>query len=143
MFEELLQEIESERQRVSDKAIIDPKKELAGNVYPMLARVVELIGQRLGETEEVVAAYLEGEDSLIQPDLGIQILGVFDLTKQLCAAILADPTYAPLQKGAEQLAVLVHETAETVDSFVLDEDDDDDEDEDDEDDEDEDEEEAQ
>ena len=89
---DLLGEIERQQARVKKPAtIIDLKKELADNVYPLLRLAIESMAaldgdlrERVTLAEGVIAEYLTSQESMVLPELAARIQGTFAIGMQLC-----------------------------------------------------------
>lgn len=81
-LDQLLVDINKERERLESAGFADTKRELCGNVYPMLADLIENVRDELAEVHDVVVEYFEGVESVIQADLAQKIVGTLQLGLQ-------------------------------------------------------------
>ena len=95
-LETVIQEIDHATARLEQAAIVDQKRELLDNAYPLLKLVVENLGvrqletvQRLDEVEAAVAEYLTSQESMILPELAAQIQTVLALAMTFCDTVNA------------------------------------------------------
>lgn len=97
----LLAEIDHAIERLNKVAVIDPKKELTDNVYPLVRMVAESVGQvllehvqhfgaidqRIEVAEGAIAELATAGDSLVLPDLAGRIDETLSIGLQVCAAV--------------------------------------------------------
>ena len=103
-LQELLNDIERERKRAAQAKFLDTKSELANNVYPLLTAIVETLGEELNETQDALGSLISGGESIIQPHLAEQIIGLIGLGLQMCDRMVAT-------------AVLDEETKQMIEQF--------------------------
>lgn len=94
--EVLLDEIARQEKRVKNESlIIETRKELATNIYPLLRMTVEsILGaqsqvlaeilQRLELAEGVIAEYLSSQESVILPELAVRLHATLAIGLELC-----------------------------------------------------------
>lgn len=142
-FQVIVADIERLQKKASEAKYLEAQKELANNVYPLLAELVRAVDERLARTETVVVDLIEDSDSVIQPELAAQIYGCIELGQQLCDAVDAaqvdDVTKARLAEIAQAYRIaaniVIREVAEVaIEPDDAEDEDDEDEDEDDSDD---------
>ena len=110
--EVLLDEIARQEKRVKNESlIIETRKELATNIYPLMRMMVEsMLGasgqvltdilQRLELAEGVIAEYLSSQESVILPDLAVRLHATLAIGFELCdraealLALLPDETFS-------------------------------------------------
>jgi hypothetical protein len=86
----LLEEINNQMNRLKDLAVVDYKKELLANNYPiikMLAEIVVTQNERLDLAEGAIAEALTHMDSQILPELGAAIQMTLALGLQVCKSV--------------------------------------------------------
>lgn len=126
-FEDLLSDIDAQTQRVvGSKTVIDVRKELSDNLYPMLAMIVEAVDKRITVSEDAIANVIDQEDSFLLPELSEQILTVFAQASTLASAIIQQltPEQKELRDQAAQLLSLIMPATEEVVSVTVEEDED-------------------
>lgn len=83
----LLEEVDNQMRRLKDQAVVDYKKELLANNYPiirMLAEIVVAQNERLDLAEGAIAEALTHMDSQILPELGASIQMTLALGVKIC-----------------------------------------------------------
>ncbi|MDX1421558.1 MAG: hypothetical protein R3322_00370 [Kiloniellales bacterium] len=90
----ILSEIDRAQKVIAGAAVIDPKKELENNVYPLLRFIAAAIaqsaseqGDRVQAVEDAVAEYLSGGESILLPMLAGRIQGTLGIGATLCEMI--------------------------------------------------------
>jgi hypothetical protein len=86
----LLEEIDNQMRRLKDQAVVDYKKELLANNYPivrMLAEIVVTQNERLDVAEAAIAEALTHMDSQILPELAASIQMTLALGMQVGKAV--------------------------------------------------------
>jgi hypothetical protein len=140
--ETLLAEIRGANQRLADQAVVDPKKELVHNVYPLIELLAQVyneqftdVHERLDLAEGAVAEYLTQQESMVLPDLAETLQTVFALALKLCAEVVQEPQPATVPKLAATCRDRIVKAQQLVaDVTLVEEPDDDDGDDDDDDD---------
>lgn len=98
----LLDEVDRAVDRINKAAVVDPRRELVDNLYPLLRLVVETTGhaliaheraiidtaQRMEDAEAAIAELATSGDSMILPELAATIDDVLALGLQLCGQAL-------------------------------------------------------
>ena len=80
---DLIGEIERQQERIKKPStIVDVKKELADNIYPLLRLAIESMAtldgdlrERITLAEGVIAEYLTSQESMLLPELAARIQG--------------------------------------------------------------------
>lgn len=119
---DLMQEILRTHQRLTQQAVVDPKKEIADNVYPLLQLMTETFGtmildthQRLEIAEASIAEYLTAQESMILPELAADIQLVLALAMDLADSVLAlVPADGDGQDEIKKKAMVVRTRAEQL-----------------------------
>ena len=86
----LLEEIDNQMRRLKDQAVVDYKKELLANNYPiikMLAEIVVQQNERLDLAEGAIAEALTHMDSQILPELAAALQMTLALGLQVCKSV--------------------------------------------------------
>lgn len=90
----ILSELDAAVTRLESQPIIDAKKELGSNVYPLLRLTVETltlrdqnIRQRVALAENVIAEYLSAQESMILPELAEHIVTAFGVGAKVCEEV--------------------------------------------------------
>jgi len=146
-IETLIHEIDAAITRLKDAAVIDQKKELTENIYPLLRMQtltftalisgvaeqcdVNLIafGERLEEVDSAIAEYITAQESVILPDLASRIQAVFALADSFCDAVSTSDKWKgggiPKQLASmiEMLRSEVFSARKAVDSVTIEEED--------------------
>lgn len=90
-FETLTRDIARQRKRAETSSYLEYRKDAAANLWPLLADLVAACDERMRETEEMVAELIENTQSIVQPDLAIQITSLIDIGDQLVEFVRALP----------------------------------------------------
>jgi len=91
-------EVDACVRRLQNAPIVDPKKEFASNVYPLLRLMAETMGLRMASmserlmlAENVIADYLTNEESMIRAELAEHLVTALALGQTLCTKVTALP----------------------------------------------------
>lgn len=90
-FETLARDIARQRKRAETATYLEYRKDAVANLWPLLADLVAACDERMRETEEMVAELIENTQSIVQPDLAIQITSLIDIGDQLVQLVSALP----------------------------------------------------
>jgi hypothetical protein len=115
-FENLVKDLRRQRSRAKNARHLDTAPELAENVYPMLIGLVEAFDARMRETESQVVSLIAASETLIQPDVAMQILTTFAVATRLCDAIDKNE---PTQELVAALRAAIDETSTLVDECTV------------------------
>jgi hypothetical protein len=92
----ILTEVDASMTRLTQAAIVDQKKELLGNLYPLLKLTVQALNsqraemeERIVEVEDVLAEVIAGAESRIQPRLAKRIHMALSIGGDLVAKLAA------------------------------------------------------
>ena len=123
----LLAEIAGAHKRLADKPIVEPKAELAQNVYPLLQMVVETFAtvaieheQRVKLAEDAIAETFMQQDSMILPDLAAMLQETLSAVVALIDKVLLVPGLAEdLKKQAHQIRITATELGPVIDDVTV------------------------
>jgi cytochrome P450 len=89
-------ELDASMQRLTDAAVIDQKRELLGNLYPLLKLVVQSLAslkedlyERVELAEDALAEVIAGSESRIQPRLAKRIHMALNIGQDLVTTLAA------------------------------------------------------
>jgi hypothetical protein len=95
----LLSEIDNATRRLADQAIIDQKREMLDNIYPLLKLIIggqsklrRDFDERLGLCEDAVADMITGADDRIHERLATRIHITVDFGVQICECLVKRAT---------------------------------------------------
>lgn len=114
----LLEEIDNQLRRLKDQAIVDYKKELLVNCYPIIRMLVENqveLKDRLDLAEGAIAEALTHMESQILPDLAAQIQMALAIGLEVCKGVGALKTELP-----EELRATIEAYARAAQQVVSD-----------------------
>lgn len=97
-FETLARDIARQRKRAETSTYLEYRKDAVANLWPLLADLVAACDERMRETEEMVAELIENTQSIVQPDLAIQIMSLIDIGDQLAQLVSASPATDDMTK---------------------------------------------
>ena len=106
----LLEEIDNQIRRLKDQAVVDYKKELLANSYPiikMLAEIVVTQNERLDLAEGAIAEALTHMDSQILPEMAAAIQMTLALGLQVCKTVTELEVWGE-HKMPEDLRATIH-----------------------------------
>lgn len=122
--------------------MVDPKKELEANLWPIIQAIVETFGSDIGnlgrglaelkerqdQSEETLVDYLATQESMIQPILAQRIVGTIVLGIQVCASL--DELKLELPDELKAMVIgygkAAEKTLESVQAVIVEDEEDDD-----------------
>lgn len=137
----LLKDIQKAAKRAGGAKYLEASKEFSNEAYPLMIAIAEHFGERLQAVEAAVDELIDGQESMLQPDMAQQIMATLELGKVLATHVtrleggmtLDDASAKRLRSEAAAFLTACELTAEVVEEAAMpagdDEDDEDGEDE--------------